>query len=193
MIKHLIVLSLIISFIMVCQASSSFPRPQLMGIFCRDVWFPPRGRPTLANLSKEDSAVVWVSINLKLTMALFEKKIFFKHNKVMIWEPQYAPAIQDILKFSNEYKHAVMFMMNRMGQMHSLMDGPRHPCLYELVDFDVALNELHVHHKLVVELNMDAIDVVVKKHEDGALVVEMVWSATAVRSFEDSVQEPTVP
>ena len=111
----------------------------------------------------------------------------------MIWEPQYAPAIQDILAFSEEYRHAVMFMMNMMGQMHSLMDGPRHPRLDELVDFDVALNELHVHHKLVVELNMEAIDVEVNKHEDGSLLVEMVWSATAIREFEASVQEPIVP
>lgn len=173
---------------MVVQASSSFPRPQLVDIFCRDVWLPPRDRPTLANLTKEDSAAVWAAVNLKLTIDLFDKKIFFKNNKVLMWEPQYAPAIQDVMRFSVEYKHAVMFMMYRIGTMHSMMDGPNHPCLNELVSFDEAINELHVHHKLVVELNMDAIDVNITKHEDNALVVEMTWSAAAVREFNAEMQ-----
>ena len=48
----------------------SFPRPRLVKIGCKDVWNPRCGRHTLAELTREDSAIVWASINLKLTTAL---------------------------------------------------------------------------------------------------------------------------
>ena len=162
----------------------SFPRPQLVKIGCKDVWNPRCGRRTLADLTSEDSAAVWAAINLKLTTALFNANIFFKNNMVMIWEPKYAPAADDILHFSNEYKEVVMFMMSRIATMQSLMDGPNHPCLEELEDFDNGLNKLHVHAKLVVELDMDSINVHVKKHEDNTLHVKFAWSAAAVAHFE---------
>jgi hypothetical protein len=162
----------------------SFPRPQLVKILCKDVWNPPRGKQTLADLTREDSAAVWAAINLKLTTALFNAKIFFKNDMVMVWEPKYAPAVDDILRFSKEYKEAVMFMMYRIGSMHSLMDGPNHPCLDSLNGYDDALNDLHVHAKLVVELNMDSINVHFKRHEDNTLHVEFNWSAAAVAQFQ---------
>ena len=90
----------------------------------------------------------------------------------MIWEPKYAPAVDDILHFSKEYKEAVMFMMYRIGTMQSLMDGPNHPCIDKLNGYDDTLNDLHIHAKLVVELNMDSINVRVKRHEDSTLHVE---------------------
>ena len=62
----------------------SFPRPQLVKIICKDVWNPPSNRPTLAGLTLEDSAAVWATINLKLTTALFEAKIFFRDDMVMV-------------------------------------------------------------------------------------------------------------
>ena len=80
----------------------------------------------------------------------------------MVWEPKYAPAIDDILRFTNEYKEAVMFMMYRIGAMQSLMDGHNHPCLYKLNGYEETLNDIHIHVKLVVELNMDSINVHVK-------------------------------
>jgi hypothetical protein len=168
----------------------SFPRPQLVKILCKDVWNPPRGRPTLADLTREDSAAVWAAINLKLTTALFNAKIFFKNDMVMVWEPKYAPAVDDILRFSKEYKEAVMFMMFRIGSMHSLMDGPNHPCLDNLKGYDETLNDLHVHAKLVVELNMDSINVRVKRHEDNTLDVKFAWSAAAVAQFQADAIEP---
>jgi hypothetical protein len=93
----------------------SFPRPELVKILCKDVWNPPRGRRTLADLTREDSASVWAAINLKLTTVLFDAKIFFKNDMVMVWKPMYAPAVDDILRFTNEYKEAVMLMMYRIG------------------------------------------------------------------------------
>ena len=162
----------------------SFPRPQLVKMFCKDVWSPPPGRPTLADLTREDSAAVWAAINLKLTTALFDAKVFFKHNMVMVWEPKYAPAIDEILRFSKEYKDAVMFMMYRIGSMQSMMDAPNHPCLNQLNGYDETLDKLHIHSKLVVELNMDSINVDVKRHEDNSLHVDFAWSAAAVAQFE---------
>jgi hypothetical protein len=155
-----------------------------MGIFEDEVWNPPRNRPTLANLSKEDSAAVWCAINLKLTQALFDAKIFFKGVKVLIWESKYAPAVEDILRFGPEYKYAVMFMMNRMGQLHSMMDAPNHPCLDNLRSYEEGLDDLHIHQKLVVELNMDSITVKVAREADNTLFVEMAWSAAAIAQFE---------
>ena len=172
------------------MAISSFPRPQLVDIFCKEVWAPPRNRPTLANLSKEDSAAVWCAINLKLTIALFDTKTFFTNKKVLVWEPKYAPAIQDILRFSVEYRYATMFMMHRMGSMHSMMDGPNHPCLGNLMGYEAALDQLHLHDRLVVEMNMDSIDVKTTRNEDNSLVVEFSWSAAAVAQFE---AEPLAP
>lgn len=172
------------------MALSSFPRPQLLDISCKELWAPPRNRPTLANLSQEDSAAVWCAINLKLTISLFDSKTFFKNKKVLVWEPIYAPAIQDILQFSIEYRHAVMFMMHRMGSMHTLMDGPNHPCLGGLISFQDALKELHVHDRLIVELNMDSIDVKTTRNTDNSLFVEFSWSAAAVAEFQ---AEPTAP
>ncbi len=119
----------------------SFPRPQLVKILCKDVWNPQPGQRTLADLTREDSAAVWAAINLKLTTALFNAKIFFKNDMVMVWEPKYAPAVEDILKFSKDFKDAVMFMMFRIGSMQSLMDGPNHPCLDQLKGYDETLNE----------------------------------------------------
>ena len=162
----------------------SFPRPQLVKILCKDVWNPPRNRRTLAGLTREDSAAVWAAINLKLTTALFDAKIYFKDGMVMVWEPKYAPAVDDILCFTKEYKEAVMFMMHRIGSMHSLMDAPNHPCLDKLNGYDEALNDLHVHAKLVVELNMDSINVRVKRHEDNTLDVLFNWSAASVAQFQ---------
>ena len=174
------------------MAISSFPRPQLVDIFCDEVWYPPRNRPTLASLSMQDSAAVWCAINLKLTIALFDTKVFFKNNRVLVWEPKYAPAIQDILRFEKEYKHAIMFMMYRMGSMHSMMDGPDHPCLGNLKSFETDINELHLHDKLIVDLNMDSIDVKITRHADNTLFVEFAWSAAAVAQFEAEpiVSEP---
>jgi hypothetical protein len=172
------------------MAISSFPRPQLVDIFCKDVWAPPRNRQTLANLSKEDSAAVWCAINLKLTNSLFDAKIFFKDNKVLVWEPKYAPAIQDILRFGVNYKHAIMFMMFRMGAINSMMDGPNHPCLGNLKSFEDDLNELHIHDKLIVEMNMDSIDVKTTRHVDNNLFVEFSWSAAAVAQFEAAPVAP---
>ena len=103
-------------------------------ILCKDVWNPPRSRRTFADLTCEDSAAVWVAINLKLTIALFDANILFKNDMVMVWEPKYAPAIDDILRFTNEVKEAVMFMMYRIGAMQSLIDGPNHPCLENSMD-----------------------------------------------------------
>ncbi len=172
------------------MAISSFHRPQLVGIFCDDVWSPPLNRPTLASLSKEDSAAVWCAINLKLTYALFDTKIFFKDNKVMVWEPKYAPAVQDVLRFGHEYKYAIMFMMSRMGQLHSMMDGPNHPCLGSLRSYEDDLAALHIHQKLIVDLNMDSINVKTTRSEDNNLFVEMAWSAATVAQFQ---AEPVTP
>ena len=47
------------------------------------------------------------SINLKLTNVLYDAKIFFKDDMAMIWEPKYAPVIDDIMKFTREYRQAV--------------------------------------------------------------------------------------
>jgi hypothetical protein len=68
----------------------SFPRPRLVKIGCKDVWNPRCGRRTLADLTREDSAAVWVSVNRKLTTALYDAKIPFKDGMVMIWEPKYS-------------------------------------------------------------------------------------------------------
>jgi hypothetical protein len=122
------------------QASSSRPRPQLVKAFCKDVWRPPRNRPTLANLSKEDYAAVWCSINLKLTTSLFDTKAFFKDGMVMVWEPKYGPAIQDIMRFMVEYKHAILFMMRQIGELQTMMDVPNHPCLGDLASYEMALD-----------------------------------------------------
>jgi hypothetical protein len=103
---------------------------------------------------------------------------------VMVWDPKYAPAIDDSLCFTNEYKEAVMFMMYRIGAMQSLMDGPNHPCLDKLNGFEETLNDLHIHTKLVVELNMESINVHVKRHVDNTLRVEFNWSVSAVAQFE---------
>ena len=172
------------------MAISSFPRPQLVDIFCDDVWPPPLNRPTLAILSKEDSVAVWCAINMKLTHALFDTKIFFKDNKVMVWEPKYAPAVQDVLRFGHEYKYAIMFMMSRMGQLHSMMDGPNHPCIGSLKSYEDDLDALHIHQKLIVELNMDSINVKTTRNEDNNLSVETAWSAATVGQFE---AEPVAP
>jgi hypothetical protein len=162
----------------------SFPRPQLVKNGCKDVWNPPRGRPTLANLTREDSAAVWAAINLKLTTALYNAKIFFKDDMVMVWEPKYAPAIDEIMQFTREYRQAVMYMMHRFGMMQSLMDAPRHPCTSKLTGYEESLDLLHIHAKLVVELNMDSIHVKVGRQEDNSLFVEFAWSAAAVAQFE---------
>ena len=82
----------------------SFPRPRLVKINCKDVWNPCCGRRTLADLTREDSAAVWASINLKLTTALYDAKISFKDDYVMIWEPKFPSAIDDMMKFTSEYR-----------------------------------------------------------------------------------------
>jgi len=162
----------------------SFPRPRLVKINCKDVWNPRCGKRTLADLTREDSAAVWASINLTLTTALYDANITFKDDYVMIWEPKYAPAIDDIMKFTREYRQAVMFMMHRIGIMHALMYKPNHPGLPELVGYDDALNQLHEYAKLVVELNMDSITIKVVKNDDGTIFVDFAWSAAAVACFE---------
>lgn len=162
----------------------SFPRPRLVKIDCKDVWNPRRGRRTLADLTREDSAAVWASINLKLTTALYDAKISFKDDYVMIWEPKYAPALDEIMEFTREYRQAVMFMIHRIGMMNALMNKPNHPGVSKLMGYDDALNQLHIHAKLVVELNMDSIHIKVVKNDDGTIFVEFAWSAAAVAQFE---------
>jgi len=93
----------------------SFPRPRLVNIGCKDVRNPRCGRRTLVDLTREDSAAVWASINLKLATALYDDKIPFKDDMVVIWEFKYATAIYDIMKFTREYRQAVMFVMHRIG------------------------------------------------------------------------------
>jgi hypothetical protein len=151
---------------------------------CKDIWNPRCGKRTLADLTREDSAAVWASINLKLTTALYDAKITFKDNYVMMWEPRYAPAIDDIVKFTSEYRQAVMFMMHRIGMMHSFMDTPNHPCIPKLLGYDDALNQLPIHAKLVVELNMDSIYVKIDRREGDDILVEIAWSAASIAQFE---------
>ena len=91
-----------------------FPRPRLVKIGCKEVWNPRYGRRTLADLTRKDSAAVWASINLKLATALYDTKISFKDDMVMIWEPKYVLAIDEVMKFTREYRQAVMFMMHRI-------------------------------------------------------------------------------
>jgi hypothetical protein len=162
----------------------SFPRPQLVKINCKDVWNPRCGRRTLADLTREDSAVVWASINLKLASAIYDAKITFKDDYVMMWEPKYAPAIDEIVKFTSEYRQAFLFMMDRIGKMNTLMTTPNHRGVSKLTGYDDALNQLHIHAKLVVELNMDSIHIKVVKNDDGTIFVEFAWSAAAVACFE---------
>ncbi len=162
----------------------SFPRPQLVKINCKDVWNPRCGRRTLADLTREDSAVVWASINLKLASALYDAKISFKDDYVMMWEPKYAPAIDEIVKFTSEYRQAFLFMMDRIGKMNTFMTTPNHPGVSKLTGYDDALNQLHIHAKLVVELNMDSIHIKVVKNDDGTIFVEFAWSAAEVACFE---------
>jgi hypothetical protein len=162
----------------------SFPRPQLVKINSKDVWNPRCGKRTLADLTREDSAAVWASINLKLTTALYDAKISFNDNYVMVWEPKYAPAVNEIMKFTREYRQGVLFMMHRMGMMHSLMTTPNHPSISKLLGYDEALNQLHEYAKFVVELNMDSVNIKVVKNDDGTIFVEFAWSAAAVAQFE---------
>ena len=104
---------------------------------------------------------------------------------VMIWEPKYAPAIDEVMKFTSEYRHAVMYMMHRIGMMNYLMNTPTsHPGVFKLTGFEESLNQLHVHAKLVVELNMDSIHIKVERQEDNVIFVEFAWSAAAVAQFE---------
>ncbi len=118
----------------------SFPRPRLVKIDCKDVWNPRCGRHTLADLTRKDSVDVWASINLKLTTALYDAKISFKDDMVMIWKPKYASAIDDIMNFTREYRQAVMFMMHRIGIMNALMNTPNHPGVSKLKRYEDALN-----------------------------------------------------
>ncbi len=67
--------------------------------------------------------------------------------------------------------------------MHFFMDGPDHPCLVHFPSFDDAINTLHPHSKLVVELNMDSITVKSTRNRDNSLVVEFAWSAPAIAEF----------
>ena len=66
--------------------------------------------PTLAKLSKKESTAVWCAINLKLTINLFDTKVFFKNNNILVWESK--SAIQDILRFDLEYRNTTMVMSN---------------------------------------------------------------------------------
>ena len=102
----------------------------------------------------------------------------------MIWEPKYAPAIDEVMKFTREYRHAEMFMMHRNGVMNALMNTSNHPGVSKLTGYEVALNQLHIHTKLVVELNMDSIHIKVDKNDDATIFVEFAWSAAAVAQFE---------
>ena len=90
----------------------------------------------------------------------------------MIWEPKYAPAVDDIMKFTREYRHALMFMMHRIGIMNTLMNTPNHPGVSKLPAYENELNQLHIHAKLVVEFNMDSIHVKVGRQEDTNLFAE---------------------
>ena len=102
----------------------------------------------------------------------------------MIWEPKYVPAIDEVMKFTREYRHDVMFMMHRIGIMNALTNTPNHPDVSKLMGYEDALNMLHIHVKLVVEFNMDSIHVKVVKNDDNTLFVEFAWSAAAVAQFE---------
>jgi hypothetical protein len=64
------------------------------------------------------------------------------------------------------------------------MDAPRHPCTSKLAGYEESLELLHIHAKLVVELNMDSIHIKVGRHEDNSVFVEFAWSAAAVAQFE---------
>ena len=77
-----------------------------------------------------------------------------------------------------------MFMMHRIGVMHTLANKPNHPGVSKLTGYDDALNQLHEYAKLVVELNMDSINIKVVKNDDGTIFVEFAWSAAAVAFFE---------
>jgi len=136
----------------------SFPRPRLVKIQFKDVWNPLRGRRTLADLTREGSAAVSAAINLKFTTALFDAKIWLWCGSLSMPRllTTYCASPTSI------YKEAVMFMMYRIGAMQSLMDGHNHPCLYKLNGYEETLNDIHIHVKLVVELNMDSINVHVK-------------------------------
>jgi hypothetical protein len=50
--------------------------------------------------------------------------------------------------------------------------------------YEEALNQLHIHAKLVVELNMDSIRVKFGRQEDDDLFVEFAWSAAAMAQFD---------
>jgi hypothetical protein len=75
-------------------------------------------------------------------------------------------------------------MMHRFGIMNTLMNTPNHPGVSKLIGYEEALDQLHIHSKLVVELNMDSIHVKVGRQEDKDLFVEFAWSAAAVAQFE---------
>ena len=77
-----------------------------------------------------------------------------------------------------------MFMMHRIGILNALMNTPNHPGVSKLMGYDDALNQLHIHAKLVVELNMDSIHIKVVKNDDGTIFLEFAWSAAAVAQFE---------
>jgi hypothetical protein len=77
-----------------------------------------------------------------------------------------------------------MFMMHHIGIMNALMNTPNHPGVSKFMGYEDALNQLHIHAKLVVELNMDSIHIKVERQEGNDNFVEFAWSAPTVAQSE---------
>ena len=180
------------------------PAPTLVAVWARDVWYPPTNRDTLAGLNAQDSAAVWCGINYKLTYEMYMKQHRFFNSMVLVWQPEYSPAVATVENFHPDYRDACSHMMYHMGLMQATLTNPYALADYphgdpfnpESSEFGVITGKSRLRAitdtaQLIIKLNTDAVDVISSDAAQGCRVlVELKWSSAACAEYSATSAEP---
>lgn len=179
------------------------PNAVLLPAWSREVWFPPRNRPTLADLDPQYSAAVWCGINYRLTFAMYEAQHRFFNSNVLVWQPHFSPAVESVELFDPAHRDACSHMMYHIGLMQSILSNPYAQADYPHGDpFDptsreygvitgkTRLDSISSTAQLVYNLNVDAIAVISKRLPNKEITVELQWTSAAVDEFTATATEP---